>query len=151
MSEDAIAYEPALPSRKGRPAKSHDNARVREVLSAWSVCEGSVAEDVADGCGDRWLSDILTGVSWLQTHGQQSTRPLNSSLILRVLVHCDSITSEAVGRCIGRGLKRAQVDRYTAATRVASKAIEAELDRRPQWVRQVLDDAAYFAELDVML
>ena len=154
MSTDVLTLPLVASGGGGRPPLIHDNTRVRAVLTAW--CGYSAPEEVADdeegtdGSGSRWMDDILMGVSWLQSKGQNSTRPLNKTLILRVLLHCDSITSEEVGRTIGRDHCRSQADRYTAAARVASKAIEAELDRRPEWVRQVLDDAASMAELDAM-
>ena len=152
-----------FPVAGGRPPKTHDNIRVRAFLIAWSGCGDSVPEDRTDDCGDseaadraddrgsRWLGDILTGVSWLQSEKQNPTRPLNRSLMLRALMRCDGISASAVKRCIGRGHKKAQVYRYRAATEVASRAIEVELDRRHHWVQQVLDDAAYCAELDAMV
>lgn len=148
MSTDVRMSTPLVRRGGGRPTLIHDNAHVREVLVAW--CGYGDPDEVTDGGGTGWVGDILTGVSWLQSKGQNSTRPLDKTLILRVLLHCDSITSEAVGRTIGRDHCRSQADRYTAAARVASKAIEAELDRRPEWVRQVLDAAASMAALDTM-
>jgi len=128
---------------RGRPAKEHDNSRVQAALVPWFISASSGFEDQSVEHvyqpmfrGSPWLDDILTGVSRMQSEGQNSTRPLNRDLILRVLLRCETISSASVAVVIGRDHQRAQTDRYTAAARVASKGVAAELDRRPEWAPQ---------------
>ena len=138
---------------RGRPARTYDNRRVRAVLVAWHTAASCGADEVDDQppLDDvSWLDDILTGVSRLQTEGQKSTRPLDRGLILRVLLRCEVINCGSVAQAIARDYGRSQVDRYAAAARVASTAIERELQRRPAWVKRVEDDAAGIMAFDTV-
>lgn len=142
---------------RGRPPKTHDNSRVRAALEPWFIHAGSGIADPGEGderpaslTGMSWLDDIITGVSRMQTEGQKSTRPLDRGLILRILLRCPTIDASSVAAVTGRDYERAQADRYTAAARVASKGVAAELDRRPKWVGRVAADAAHMAAFDAL-
>ena len=140
---------------RGRPPKTHDNRRVQASLVPWFIYGGSVDDDHGEGCerpesftGMSWLDDIIAGVSRMQTEGQKSTRPLDRSLILRILLRCPTIDATSVSAVTGRGYGRAQTDRYTAAAWVASKGVATELDRRPGLVERLATDAAHLTEFD---
>lgn len=109
---------------RGRPALVHDNRRVRDFMSVYCT-PGEAVEDFP------WLGHVLTGTVYLQTEGQASTRPLSKWSLFLALQLCDAISTEDVAVAIGQDYSRATIARYTATARVASKAIERELDRRP--------------------
>lgn len=146
----SVQAEAATPKRgRGRPPKTHDNRRVQAALIPWLTFGGG-------GCVDRpavftgmaWLDDILTGASQLQSEGQRSTRPLDRRLILRILLRCPIIDTASVSVVTGRDYERAQIDRYTAAARVASKGVAAQLERRPEWAAQMEANTACLYEFD---
>lgn len=144
-----------LKQGRGRPPKTHDNRRVQAALVPWFIHAGSGSVDHGDGgerpesfTGMSWLDDIIAGVSHMQSEGQKSTRPLDRSLILRILLRCPTIDATSVSAVTGRDYGRAQTDRYTAAARVASKGVAAELDRRPGVVERLTAVAVYLTNFD---
>lgn len=130
---------------RGRPPKIHDNSRVQAVLMSWSIA-GSISRPA-------WLNDIITGAACLGTGDakNRSQRPLCAALIFNVLRNCPVIYAASVASVIGHHYSRSQTDRYTAAARVASKGITAELCRRPEWVAQVAEGAAHMAGFEATI
>lgn len=126
---------------RGRPAIVCDNQRVAAFLSHYPT-----AFDLGQ---DRpALDDVLTGATMLQTEGQGSTRPLSRIKLFAVLQHCPTISSKAVADIMGGECSRSQADRYTAAARVASKAIASHLDRHPAWEQEAATLAASMEAID---
>jgi hypothetical protein len=121
--------QPSMPQRtkRGRPAIVHDNRRVQAFVQRFAGAFCDLAEELPA------LNDVLTGITHLQTEGQDSSRPLSKHMLLRVLHGCDSISTEAVAVALVREYSKAAVARYTAHARTASKAIEALLDRHSDW------------------
>lgn len=118
---DAIA----TPSRRrGRPALSHDNGRVRDALSAYATLSEMLEAEPA-------MADILAAVAMAQTSGQASNRPLRRRCIGVVLMTCRAISTQATATALGwKGYSRATIARYTAAARTASVHIERWLAQR---------------------
>jgi hypothetical protein len=104
------------------------------------------------------IDDGLVGVTHLQTEGQASTRPLSKRRLFEALQRCGSIDTVGVAHALGRGYSLATVKRYTAAARVASKAIASNLDQHPAWESEAADmqesrealDRPYFSELQAL-
>lgn len=112
--------------QRGRPAISHDNARVRAF-----VCNFDSLSALTEALPR--LDDVLTGITCLQSVGQASTRPLSKRMLFAALQRCETIDTLGVAVALGRDYKRAAIARYTAVARVASKAIDRLLDMHPAW------------------
>jgi hypothetical protein len=126
--------------RPGNATKRHDNRRVSAFVAAFDT--------VSDLCEEfPTVADILTGVSWLKSPGDTSTRPLSRAVLFHVLARCEDITTEATARATHWRYKRAGVERYAAHARAASKAVAALLDRIPAMERRT---AALTAERQAM-
>lgn len=113
--------------RRGRPPKSLENSQVQNLLqSFWSMRDafGKFPE----------LDDIITGVTRLQTAGQGSTRPMPRHKLYQILSVCHVITSERIASLLPCSYHHSTVARYTLAARVASAAIQREIERRPSWL-----------------
>lgn len=80
----------------------------------------------------RPLDNILTGVAWLQSEGQASTRCMSVQRLKGVLL-CPSINVPAVAAALGEHAGHSTAERYTLHARVASKAIISLLDKNPHW------------------
>lgn len=156
---DHINPQPT-PRGRGRPPKVHDNSRVSAFLIAaaavdptpgdWRDNTNAPARDPAALVLTPWkgpLDDVITGAKWLQSAGQDSSRPLSRVRLLRVLSGCPTISPRAVGQALGGAASRSTVDRYAASARVASKAIAGLLDRHPGWEADVVADSAYLLEV----
>lgn len=131
--------------RRGRPAISHDNRRVRAFLRRFA--SDSRFDSVEDVRGDElpgWVSDALVGVAHLQTEGQKSTRPLSRRMLLLLLSRCDKLTTEDVAAALLRDYSRTAIHRYTAHARTASKAIEGLLQGRDENFPGSGSDSAHF-------
>lgn len=111
---------------RGRPPMEHDNSRVRAFLRAFES-----TTDIRENLPS--LDDVLTGITYLQPEGQDSTRPLSKGSLLHVLQHCKTISTESVKAAIGPAYSLSQVKRYALAARVASKVIAHNLNQRPAW------------------
>ena len=169
--QDELAkWVQAPPIARGRPAVTFDNTRVRAFLAPFPVLRDP--DGVLPAALDMhpFLGDILTGVASLQTEGQNSTRPLSTKTLFRILSHCEQISVQDVADALSMGRPYGDVGqrharRYASHARVAAKAIARVLDQRP-WLesaatflaprgtkRQTLAeaqaaiDAPYFAEL----
>jgi hypothetical protein len=114
------------PSKRGRPTIAHDNRRVK----ALTLCFDT-GTDLCEALPQ--LDDVLTGITYLQSEGQASTRPLSKRLLLRVLQRSDTISTQCVSVALGRDYSAAAIARYTAVARAASKAIDRLLDQYPSW------------------
>lgn len=141
----------SLKRGRGRPAIYHDNERVQAFMLCFSSpCELKEAH--------RRMDDALIGITYLQTEGQASTRPLSKRRLFEALQRCSSIDAVSVANALGRGYSLATVKRYTAIARVASKAITSLLDQHPAWEPQAVAlkesreaiDGPYFAELQAL-
>ena len=111
---------------RGRPALVHDNSRVQAFVGYFDN-----AHDLTETMPR--LDDVITGITYLQTEGQASTRPLSKQMLFRALQRCQTIDTLSVAVALGREYSRAAIARYTAIARVASKAIERLLDTHPTW------------------
>lgn len=118
--------KPAPSRGRGRPTLVHDNSRVQTFVNCF--------HDVYDlGEAMPRLADAITGIVHLQTEGQASTRPLSKAMLFRVLAGCQTIDTASATVALCREYSPAAVARYTAAARVASKAIDRFLDTHPAW------------------
>lgn len=135
-------------NRKGRPTLSHDNQNVYAFLGHYDFFS-----DLKDDFPE--VESILTGISWLQSEGQASTRPLSRRELFQVLRQCPVITTERV-KWVLKDLSQPQVNRYFMASRVASNALRDLLERSPKMMeytsslktsREALD-ATYLEELE---
>lgn len=117
---------PDVKRGRGRPTIEHDNRRVRGFLRAFES-----TSDIRENLPS--LEDVLTGVAHLQPEGQGSTRSLSTSILLHVLQHCKTISTESAQAALGPAYSLSQVKRYALAARVASKLIEHNLNQRPAW------------------
>jgi hypothetical protein len=115
------------PVRRGRPAIAHDNRRVQAFVHRFGAAFCELSEELPG------LDDALTGITHLQTEGQDSSRPLSKHMLLRVLHGCETISTEAAAVALRRDYSKAAVARYTAHARTASKTIERLLDHHPEW------------------
>jgi hypothetical protein len=115
------------PRPRGRPAIVHDNRRVQAFVQKFGGAFTELSAELPQ------LDDVLTGITHLQSEGQDSTRPLSKHMLMRVLHGCDSITTEATAAALRRSYSRSAVARYTAHARAASKTIERLLDQHPHW------------------
>ena len=111
---------------RGRPTIEHENRRVQGFLRAFESIT-DIRETLPS------LDDVLTGVACLQPEGQASTRPLSTGLLLHVLQHCKTVSTDSVQAALGPAYSITQVKRYSLAARIASKAIEHNLNQRPSW------------------
>lgn len=114
---------------RGRPTLTHQNGRVQAF-----TCHFDSPSEFAEVFPK--LDDALTGITYLQTEGQASTRPLSKRMVFRALQGCEVVSTENVAAALGRGYSKAATARYTASTRVASKAIDRLLDQFPEWEAQ---------------
>lgn len=129
-----------LKKRRGRPTKSLDNSYVQNLLqSFWNM------RDAFENFPQ--LEDIITGVTRLQTEGQGSTRPMPRYRLYRLLSLCDVITSVRIASLLPQGYHQSTVARYTLAARVASAAIQREIERRPNWAEAAQPDSPFESEL----
>ena len=127
--------------------KMHNSARVQAFLypylKAWELTDAHPA-----------IGDILTGTLELKTAGDSSTRSMSRAVLFHVLQCCGSIHVDAIDKATNRRYAYRSLASYSAAARVASKAIDRYLDGVPPKVhrltiqeeRQLLD-APYKAEL----
>ena len=168
--DELAKWVQAPPITRGRPAVTFDNTRVRAFLAPFPVLRDP--DGVLPAALDMhpFLGDILTGGANLQTEVQNSTRPLSTKTLFRILSHCEQISVQDVADALSMGRPYGDVGqrharRYASHARVAAKAIARVLDQRP-WLesaatflaprgtkRQTLAeaqaaiDAPYFAEL----
>lgn len=139
VPESQAPVEPK-PKRPGNATKSHDSQRVQQFVLAFingtHLCEAHSAAD-----------DILVGAAWLQPEGHKATRPLKRGVLFQVLRACPYITTAAVKEATSvHQYCPAQVARYAASARVASKALESWLDANPQAEAEALDAGCVPAE-----
>jgi hypothetical protein len=112
------------PCLRGRPAIVHDNKR-GQAFARKFACVSDLGQEFPA------VDDALVGITYLQTEGQESTRPLSKRMLFRVIQECEAISSKAVAEALGRSYSLAAVGRYTAIARVASRAIDRFLDQNP--------------------
>lgn len=129
-----LAHQDAPRRGRGRPAKSHDNRRVAEFIEATFIADPPAELSPYAGSPPwaRPLESILTGVAWLQSEGQASTRCLSVHR-LRCVLLCPAINVPAVAEALGEHTGQSTAERYTLHARVASKAIASLLDQNPHW------------------
>ncbi len=136
-----MAAAGAEPVRRGRPTITHDNTRVQAF-----VCNFHSPHALAEAMPG--VDDTLTGITYLQTEGQASTRPLSKRMVFRALQRCALVSTESVAAALGRDYSKAAAARYTASTRVASKAIARLLDQFPEWEAQAANLKAERTQYD---
>lgn len=129
------------PGRRGRPAVSHDNRRVRAFMGAFDSLLALTAEHPQ-------LESLFTGVVHLQPEGQGSTRPLSKLQLFRVLQGCNHLNTDSVAQTMRRERADSSVYRYAALARVASKATERLLTGHPEWEPEAALGKASREELD---
>jgi hypothetical protein len=111
--------------KPGSALKCHDNSRVQAFLSRY-LTFGQLSARVPCAC------DVITGASLLKSPGDTATRPLSRGVLFSLLAWCPTITTASVNEATAGRYARAQVARYAALARVASKGLMSLLDRRPE-------------------
>jgi hypothetical protein len=106
------------PQRTANASKIHDNRAVYDALLPFRTYSELVEAHPRADC-------ILTGTAWLMTSGHTATRPLARKVLFHVLAGCPWITTSAVAESTTwRAYSRTQLERYAAAARVASTALQ---------------------------
>lgn len=109
----------------GNATKLFDSGRVQQFIARFPHISALYGHA-------RAIDDIFEGSVRAQSEGHTATRPLSKRMLFRVLARCPTIGTQAVDWAIGGGYSRAQVYRYAAAGRVASRAIASLLDKQPE-------------------
>jgi hypothetical protein len=139
-SSKSIGEGKAQPSRPpggraGNALKRHDNRRVQQFTSLF--------QSTAHLCREvPRAKDIFFGVANLKSAGHTATRPLRWDVLFCVLARCPEVSTAAVSEATQGRYSRSQTERYAGHARVASKALEALLDRSP-WLESTERNAEW--------
>lgn len=114
--------------------KAHDNAEVASLLVGFLTAFELCVEHPA-------IDNILSGVLELKTPGSTATRALSRRVVFNILQQCPTISVSSVDLATGGRYAEASLRAYAAAARVASKAIQASITKRP--VRAGLGEARH--------
>lgn len=126
-----MTMDTALPKKRGgRPPIRRDNRRVQTFM-----CKFMKTSQLLDNFPS--IDDVFSGVVWLQTVGEKHDGPLSKRNLFRVLRSCEVIETTAVTAALAVGhnaaYSKSTVARYSAAARVASRAIARLLETHPDW------------------
>lgn len=108
--------------------KRHDNLRVSRFLAGY-LSAGELCADYAA------VADILKGSLMLKTEGNTATRPLSRQVLFHILQQCPSIDVSSLAAATNGRYAYRSLAGYAALARVASKALEAFIDKLPAAAR----------------
>lgn len=114
---------PKTIGRRGRPATTHDNARVSQFLGESLSCVTSPAVDAR-------IDDVLTGALELAGAGDTRTRTLRRKVLRAILVNCGHLSVQNIQQVVtGDRYADRTVRAYAELARVASRGIQGVMSR----------------------